>query len=89
MSNNNILGRVRAFIEENFLFREDLSDLGDVDSLLENGVMDSTGILELVAFLEGEFSIQMSDAEIVPDNLDSIAAISAYLERKLTTQIAA
>jgi acyl carrier protein len=86
---DNVLGRVRAFIEENFLFRSDLSGLADSDSLLENGVMDSTGILELVAFLESDFSIQMSDAEIVPDNLDSIAAISAYLERKLKAAIAA
>ena len=86
---NDILKRVRTFIEENFLFREDLSDLADTDLLLENGVMDSTGVLELVAFLEGEFAIQMSDAEIVPDNLDSVAAITAYLERKLAQQIAA
>jgi acyl carrier protein len=87
--NNEILGRVRAFIEENFLFREDVSDLSDGDSLLESGVMDSTGILELVAFLEGEFKIEMSDAEIVPANLDSIASIAAYLERKRALGIAA
>ena len=80
---------MRAFIEENFLFREDMSGLSDSDSLLENGVMDSTGILELVAFLESEFAIQMSDAEIVPENLDSVAAIAAYLERKLAVEIAA
>lgn len=86
---NDVLGRVRAFIEENFLFREDISGLSDSDSLLENGVMDSTGILELVAFLESNFSIQMSDAEIVPDNLDSIESIAAYLERKLAAAMAA
>ena len=80
---------MRSFIEENFLFRSDLSGLGNFASLLENGVMDSTGVLELVAFLETEFSIQMSDADIVPDNLDSIAAITAYVERKLATAIAA
>jgi acyl carrier protein len=89
MAMDNVLRRVRAFIEENFLFREDISQLADSDSLLENGVMDSTGILELVAFLESDFSIQMSDAEIVPDNLDSIAAIATYLERKLAAAIAA
>jgi acyl carrier protein len=89
MNDNGILGRVRAFIEENFLFREDISGLADGDSLLENGVMDSTGILELVAFLESEFAIQMSDAEIVPDNLDSIASIVAFLDRKLRREIAA
>ena len=49
----------------------------------------STGILELVAFLENTFAIQMSDAEIVPENLDSIAAIAAYLERKRAVGIAA
>ena len=86
---NDILNRVRTFIEENFLFRSDVSDLANADSLLENGVMDSTGILELVAFLETDFSIQMSDAEIVPENLDSIAAIAAFLERKTTKAIAA
>jgi acyl carrier protein len=84
-----ILGRVRTFIEENFLFREDISDLADTDSLLESGVMDSTGILELVAFLETEFSIQMADAEIVPENLDSIASIAKFLERKLMVDVAA
>ena len=83
------LGRVRTFIEENFLFREDISGLADDDSLLDGGVMDSTGILELVAFLETEFSIQMADAEIVPENLDSIAAIAHYIERKLAVEVAA
>jgi len=84
-----IAGRVRSFIEDNFLFRSDLSGLGDSESLLENGVMDSTGVLELVAFLETEFAIQMSDADIIPDNLDSVTAITAYVERKLATAIAA
>ncbi len=87
--NEAVVARVRAFIEENFLFREDVSEFSDTDSLLENGIMDSTGILELVAFLESDFAIQMSDAEIVPENLDSIASIAAYLERKRATQIAA
>jgi len=86
---NDTRGQVRSFIEENFLFRSDRFDLGDSESLLENGAMDSTGILELVAFLETEFSIQMSDADIVPENLDSIAAITAYPERNLAIAIAA
>jgi len=81
--------RVRRFIEDNFLFREGLSGLSDTESLLENGVMDSTGVLELVGFLETEFPLSMADAEIVPENLDSIAAISAYVERKLQTELAA
>lgn len=84
-----IAGRVRAFIEENFLFRESLADFADTQSLLESGVMDSTGILELVAFLEAEFPLTMADAEIVPENLDSIAAITSYVGRKLATDLAA
>jgi acyl carrier protein len=86
---NELLNRVRTFIKDSFLFRENLAGLADSDSLLESGVMDSTGVLELVAFLESELDIQMSDVEIVPDNLDSIAAIVAYVERKRATAIAA
>ena len=86
---DDILSRVRTFIEENFLCRADASDLSDTDSLLESGVMDSTGVLEIVAFLESEFSVEMKDAEIVPENLDSISSITAYLERTLARAIAA
>jgi acyl carrier protein len=81
--------RVRTFIEENFLFRGGLSKLSDTESLLDSGIMDSTGILELVAFLESDFAISMADADIVPENLDSIAAIAAYLGRKLQSDLAA
>ncbi len=86
---NSILSQVRTFIEENFLFRENVSGLTDEELLLENGVMDSTGILELVAFLEDTFAIQMNDVEIVPENLDSIGSIATYVGRKRATQIAA
>lgn len=81
--------KVRSFIEENFLFREDRSALSDGESLLDAGLIDSTGILELVAFLEAEFRIRMADADIVPANLDSIKAIVAYVEGKLAKPEAA
>lgn len=74
--------KIRTFIGDNFLFREDRADIADTESLLDAGLIDSTGILELVSFLEAEFGIRMADAEIVPDNLDSIARIVAYVERK-------
>jgi acyl carrier protein len=74
--------KVRNFIEENFLFREDRLAIGEGESLLEAGLIDSTGVLELVAFLEGEFGLRMADAEIVPENLDSIRAIVAFVEAK-------
>jgi acyl carrier protein len=73
---------VRTFIEDNFLFREDRESLSDTESLLEAGLIDSTGILELVAFLEQKFQIRMADADIVPENLDSIKTIVAYVEGK-------
>lgn len=74
--------KVRSFIAENFLFRDDRADFPDSESLLEAGLMDSTGVLELVAFLETEFRIEMADDEIVPDNLDSIGKIVAFVARK-------
>jgi acyl carrier protein len=77
--------KIRTFIEENFLFREDRSDLGAEESLLDAGLIDSTGILELVAFLEFGFGITIEDVEIIPDNLDSIRAIASYVRRKLAT----
>jgi len=77
-----IASRVRAFIEDNFLFRADQEGIDASESLLEAGLIDSTGILELVGFLETEFALQMADDEIVPENLDSIDAIAAYVARK-------
>ena len=75
--------KVREFIKGNFMFREDRTQLDDGESLLEAGLIDSTGILELVAFIETEFSIQMADADIVPENLDSVATIVRYVGGKL------
>jgi acyl carrier protein len=86
---NDIETKVRSFIEENFLFREDCADLSDGESLLDAGLIDSTGILELVAFLETEFAIRMADAEIVPANLDCIKAIVAYVQGKMAKPAAA
>ena len=74
--------KIRAFIMENFLFGND-QGLNDDTSLLDEGIIDSTGILELVSFLEEEFSISVEDEEILPENLDSIKNVVAYLERKM------
>jgi len=81
--------KVRQFIEDNFLFREDRAALSASESLLEAGLIDSTGILELVAFIESEFQIQMADADIVPANLDSISTIIAYVASKQAKSAAA
>lgn len=79
---NDIAQVVRTFIEDNFLFREDRAAISDDESLLDAGLIDSTGILELVAFLETRFELRMADADIVPENLDSIAAIVRYVHAK-------
>jgi acyl carrier protein len=75
--------KVREFIKDNFMYRDDRAELADTESLLDAGLIDSTGILELVAFIETEFSIQMADTDIVPDNLDSVDTIVRYVEGKI------
>ena len=72
---------IRAFIIENFLFEED-DGLKKDTSFLENGIIDSTGVLELVMFIEETYDISVDDDEIVPENLDSISNITKYIQRK-------
>ena len=72
---------IRDFVIENFLFGDD-NNLQNSSSFLENGIVDSTGILELVKFLEETFEINVEDEELVPDNLDSIENVVKYLEQK-------
>jgi len=76
-----IRSAIRNFIEENFLFQFGDENLADNQSLLEAGVVDSTGVLELVAFLEDTFHLQIADKDIIPQNLDTIDAITAFVER--------
>lgn len=73
--------KVRGFVVENFLFGQ-AGDLQDTTSFLDNGILDSTGVLELVAFLEETFSIKIDAEETLPDNLDSIELICAFLATK-------
>lgn len=74
--------KVRNFIVENFLFGDTSYQLADDASLIENDIIDSTAVLELVAFIEDSFGITMSDADIVPANLDSLARISSFIETR-------
>ena len=73
---------VRRFIGENFLFRDDGDAITDDQSLLEAGIIDSTGVLELVCFLETTFDIEVLDDEMLPENLDAIRGIANYVARK-------
>ena len=73
---------VREYIIENLLFGEDGQELSNDDSLLDKGVIDSTGVMELVAFLEEQFEITVADTELVPENLDSINRMAQFVHRK-------
>jgi len=74
---------LRSFILENYLFTDDQSALNNGDSFLENGILDSMGILEVIHYLDEEFSIKVADEEMVPENLDSINNLLAFIAKKL------
>jgi acyl carrier protein len=74
---------IREFVVTNFLFGQEGTGLTEDQSLLESGVIDSTGVLELVAFLEQQYGITVGDRELLPENLDSIQNIAKFVVRKL------
>ena len=76
------LNTVREFVIENFLFG-DSGQLENHTSFLERGIIDSTGILELIAFLEETYGIKIEDEEVVPENLDNLHNIDTFLQTKL------
>ena len=79
---NQTISKIRSFIFENFLFDADESSLGNDDSFLEQGVIDSTGVLELVEWLEESFSMKVQDEELVPENLDSVNRLATFIAKK-------
>ncbi|KAA0691469.1 acyl carrier protein [Neorhizobium sp. P12A] len=74
--------QIRAFIVESFLFGDTSRALGDDASLIESDVVDSTGILELVSFVEDNFGVTVADAEILPANFDSITKVATFIMSK-------
>lgn len=76
------LSNVREFIIDNFLFGDE-DKLQNNESFFDSGIVDSTGILEIVGFLEDEFSIKIEDEELIPENFSSVDTLNKYLERKL------
>ena len=77
-----IKDKLRLFILENFLFTDDQSELKDDDSFMDQGIMDSTGILELIFFIEEEFSVKVESEEMIPDNLDSVNRVINFVNNK-------
>ena len=75
--------QIRQYLAENFLFSNNGYELADEASFLEEGIVDSTGVLELVMFVEETFGITVQDEELVPQNFDSVSQLAAYVRRKL------
>jgi acyl carrier protein len=73
---------IRNFIVENFMMGMNPDELSDSDSLLDKGIIDSTGVLELVGFLEENYRIQVEDEELVPENLDSVNNLAGFIQKK-------
>ena len=76
--------KIKEFIIENFLFGEE-SDLNNDTSFLEEGIIDSTGVLELIEFLEEEFEIEIDDEDMIPENLDSLNNLETFIAKLLKT----
>lgn len=79
---SDIRTEIRSFIVENFLFGDESYPLLDDMSLIDNDLVDSTGVLELVSFIEQHFGVKVEDADIVPANLDSVERIAGFIKRK-------
>ena len=77
---------IRRFVVDNFMFGQNDEKLGNSDSFLESGIIDSTGVLELIAFLESTYAVSIADEELIPANLDSVDRVSSFVERKLAAK---
>jgi acyl carrier protein len=78
---DDVAARVRAFLVDTFLLGDD-DGFADDESLLDSGIVDSTGVMEVVAFLEESFGIEIDDDELVADNLDSVQRLATFVARK-------
>jgi acyl carrier protein len=81
--------RIRTYIAENILFSNNGYPHADDASFLEEGIIDSMGIMELVMFVDETFGINVEDEELVPDNFDSVSRLAAYIRRKAPALVAA
>ena len=78
----NVRTAIRNFITEDLLFGDESNRLDDNVSLTSSGMLDSTGVIELVTFIESKFGVQIADEEMLPENLDSVSRIEAFVNRK-------
>lgn len=83
MTNTEIKQKIKPFLLANFLFTQDSSAISDGDSLIGGGIVDSTGILELIEFIEESYGLRIAAEEMIPANFDSLDAISIFVRSKL------
>jgi acyl carrier protein len=76
------IAEIKQFIAKNFLFSDDTGAVPDDQSLMSSGTLDSTGILELIMFVEERFKLKVPDQDMLPENFDSVRAIADYVERR-------
>ena len=79
-----IKSTLRTFIIESFMLGAESTDFLDDDSFMEKGIIDSTGVLELLQFIEDTFEIKVEDDEVLPENLDSIVSLERFIKKKST-----
>lgn len=90
MENMNVRQEIKQFIAENFLFTEDTNKLDDDTSFMDEGIIDSMGVMELIVFIEETYKINVENDEIEPDNLDSVNNLYNFIMRKTESkQVAA
>ncbi len=82
LNKDQIAEDIKKFIVDNFMFGNETEKINPDDSFMENGIIDSTGILELIEFVEETYSISIEDNELVPENLDSLDNISQFIISK-------
>ena len=83
MPTTEVRTQVRQFVVDSFLFGQNGHTLNDDDSFLDLGIVDSTGVLELVGFLETQFQVSVANNELIPDNLDSVSKVATFVSAKL------
>ena len=81
------INAVKEFIIENFLFGEEVQLELDTD-FFDKGIIDSTGVIELVSFIEEKFDISVDDDELIPENLSSLKRVDSFLQKKLSQKVA-
>jgi acyl carrier protein len=82
MNATQIIDRTRAYVAENFLYMRPDFQLGDADSLLERGIIDSMGVMELVSFIESEFNVTVGDDDVTEENIGSLRAIGGFVSSR-------